>query len=434
VTLVERIRKRQAVGGVVGMGRVGLPLAIALGRAGLRVLGLEQDERRRQDIGLGKLPFREPGAERALNDAAVRRRFSVHGAAVEVVPQSDIIILCVGTPLGANLRPDYRELEGALANVVPHLRTRQMLMIRSTVSPGTLLKVILPYLRSVVPEVAGGLLLASCPERIAPGKAMEEVVSLPELVGGIDAESSRAAAALFLAINPNKQIHVTDPTSAELAKLFTNVYRYVTFALANEFAIISEYYGVNVHRILETANDHYPRAGIPIPGPAGGPCLTKDGYFLLDGVIVPDFVLLASRLNDSIPAHVVRRLSGKLAAQGESLEGAAVAVLGQSYKRDVDDQRDSPAVRVSEILRREGADVRSHDPFSPGPSIRDALHGAGAFVLATNHSFYETLNPTEVAGLMLPPRIGIDSWGMLDQRAFAHAGVQIFTFGVGDGV
>src|SRR5204863_2630153 len=140
------------------------------------------------------------------------------------------------------------------------------------------------------------------------------------------------------------------PTSAELAKLFNNVYRYVNFALANEFAILSEHYRVNVHRILEMANDEYPRAGIPKPGPAGGPCLSKDGYFLVEELTLPDFVLLAWKLNDTMPAHAVRRLVRSLAAEGVPVAGAPVAVLGQAFKRDSDDVRQSPATRIAEIL------------------------------------------------------------------------------------
>ncbi len=431
-SLAERIERRDATVAVVGMGRVGLPLAVVFARAGFRVMGIDSDPIRRQEIELGKMPFHEPGVEQALLDAVNDGSLTVHEDPAEVIPNAQVIVLCVATPLAADLRADYGQLRGALSTLAPHLQAGQLVILRSTVSPGTLVKVLRPYLVERAPQVAERLLLAACPERIAEGKAVEELSTLPEIVGGIDAPSTEAAAALFRAINPDKQIHLTDPTSAELAKLFTNVYRYVNFALANEFAILGEHYRVDAHRILQMVNEGYPRANIPKPGPAGGPCLSKDGYFLVEELTLPDFVLIAWKLNDTMPAHVTRRLARRLAAEGVDLAGTPIAVLGQTFKRDSDDVRQSPAVRIREILQREGASVRVHDPYLSGPTLEEALAGARAFVLATNHSLFETLDPAEMAGLMEPPRLGLDCWGMLDRRAFAAAGIRVATFGVGE--
>jgi UDP-N-acetyl-D-mannosaminuronic acid dehydrogenase len=251
-------------------------------------------------------------------------------------------------------------------------------------------------------------------------------------VGGKDPESTEAAAALFRSLNPNKKLHLTDPTSAELAKLFTNVYRYVNFALANEFAILAEYYRVDAHRIIGMVNEGYPRANIPRPGPAGGPCLSKDGYFLVEELTLPDFVLLAWKLNDTMPAHVVRRLARRLAQHGLELAGTPVAVLGQTFKRDSDDIRQSPAMRAIDILRREGAEVRAHDPFIPGPPLHEVLTGARAFILATNHSAYDSLSPEDLVTSMEAPRVGLDCWGVLDREVFLGSGIDLATLGVGE--
>jgi UDP-N-acetyl-D-mannosaminuronate dehydrogenase len=151
----------------------------------------------------------------------------------------------------------------------------------------------------------------------------------------------------------------------------------------------------------------------------------------VEDLSLPDFVLLAWKLNESVPAYVVRKLAKQLDSHEMSLSDTPVAVLGQAFKRDSDDLRQSPAVRVTEILNREGATVRSHDPFLPGPTLQEALDGARAFVLATNHSYYETLKPSEMAELMAEPRVGVDCWGVLDHQAFAAAGVSIATFGRG---
>jgi UDP-N-acetyl-D-mannosaminuronic acid dehydrogenase len=432
VSLADRIADRTVEVAVVGMGRVGLPLAIAFARAGLRVRGLEVDPQRRSAIELGKMPFHEPGADQALGEVVAAGALTVSDDPAEVIAPSDVIILSVGTPLAADLRPDYAQLRAALERLAPHLREDQLLVQRSTVSPGTLEKVVRPFLLRRIPEVAPSLLLAACPERIAEGKAMEELARLPELVGGIDGPSTEAAAALFRALSPDKTIHVTDPTSAELAKLFTNVYRYVNFALANEFALLAEYYQADAHRIIGMVNEGYPRANIPMPGPAGGPCLSKDGYFLVEELSLPDFVLMAWKLNDSAPAYAVRRLVERMATEGIRLAGTPIAVLGRTFKRDSDDDRQSPAVRIIEILEREGAEVRVHDPFLPGPTLEQALSGARGFVLATNHSLYDDLDPAEVASFLAEPRIGVDCWGVLDREAFAAVGVPVSTFGVGE--
>jgi UDP-N-acetyl-D-mannosaminuronic acid dehydrogenase len=432
VTLPEKIADRKATLAIVGMGRVGLPLAIAFAGAGLRVMGIDVDPSRRREIELGKMPFHEPGCEQALIEVVNAGTLTVHAEPGEAVPKANIIILCVPTPLAADLRADYGQLRGALDDLAPHLQPGQLLILRSTVSPGTLLKVVLPHFRECIPDIADRLLLAACPERIAEGKAMEELEELPEVIGGNDPDSTDAAAALFRALNPNKKLHLTDPTSAELAKLFTNVYRYVNFALANEFAILSEYYRVDGHQIVRMVNDGYPRANIPLPGPAGGPCLSKDGYFLVEELTLPDFVLLAWKLNDTMPAHAVRRLARRLATHGVELPGTAVGVLGQTFKRDSDDVRQSPAVRLTEILRREGAIVRTHDPFIPGATLEDVLTGSQAFILATNHSAYDSILPQELAGLLDEPRVGVDCWGVLDRSAFASSGIDLATLGVGE--
>jgi UDP-N-acetyl-D-mannosaminuronic acid dehydrogenase len=433
MSVVQRLRSGRGIVAVVGMGRVGLPLGIALARTGLDVRGLEVDASRRRSIELGKMPFHEPEADEALREVVAAGRLRVSEDPTDVITPADVVVLSVGTPLGPDLRPDYGQLRAALDRLAPHLRPGQLLVQRSTVSPGTLLKVVRPFLLERIPDVAPGLLLAACPERIAEGKALRELAELPEIVGAVDDEAAEAATALFRRLNPEKVIHRTDPTSAELAKLFTNVYRYVNFALANEFALLGEYYGRDSRQVIRMVNEGYPRADVAFPGPAGGPCLSKDGYFLVEELSLPDFVLMAWKLNDSTPAYVVRRLERRLAEHGLELEGTPVTVLGRTFKRDSDDERQSPALRIIEILQREGAGVRTHDPFVPGPTLEDALAGAQALVLATNHTFYDDLDPPTVAALMAEPRVAVDCWGVLDRTAFAGSGIVVSAFGAGDG-
>ena len=237
---------------------------------------------------------------------------------------------------------------------------------------------------------------------------------------------------LFARLNPDKPIRQTDPTSAELAKLFTNVYRYVNFALANEFAYVAETYGRDAHEIIALANADYKRADIPKPGPAAGPCLFKDGYFLIENLNMPDFVLMAWKLNESVPVHMARRLLFALAAQGVPTQGAPVTVLGRGFKGDSDDDRYSPAVRLAEVLRREGAQVTVHDPFFPGPGLEEALTGRAGIILATNHSAYKDLDIAQIAQLS-PGVVLADCWNAFNAEAAEAQGLKLLRFGVGQG-
>ena len=197
MSLTERIRRREAVVGVIGLGRVGLPLAIAFAESGFRVMGVDPDDTLRSTIELGKLPFHEPGAEQPLLEAITSEALSVHAGAAEVASSVDVLVLAVGTPLGPDLRADYSQLRSALMDLGPHLHEGQLVILRSTVSPGTLLKVVLPTLGEGAPDGLPSVMLAACPERIAEGRAMEELRSLPEIVGGIDGPSAEAASELW---------------------------------------------------------------------------------------------------------------------------------------------------------------------------------------------------------------------------------------------
>jgi UDP-N-acetyl-D-mannosaminuronic acid dehydrogenase len=320
----------------------------------------------------------------------------------------------------------------ALEEIGDSLRSGTLVITRSTISPGTTERVVIPKLQELSGLKLGeSLFVAFCPERIAEGKAVEELRELPEIIGGMDDASTELAAGVFALLGTGKKIHKTDPLSAELAKLFTNVYRYVNFALANEYALISEHYQRDAHKIIRMLRDGYERAPIPLPGPAGGPCLSKDGYFLIEELTFPDFVLTAWKLNDSVPAHLVQRLRNAVQRNGVSMEDTKVAVLGKAFKADIDDDRLSPAVRVAELLERLGTQVVVHDPYLCDVSLDEALEGAHGVVLATNHSMYYKLDLRRVSELVDPKCVLIDAWGVFDPDAAAEAGLELNTFGRG---
>ena len=417
---------------VVGIGRVGLPLAISFAEAGLKVLGVDRDPDHVDRVNAGILPFIEEGAEeplkRVINSGNLRATLDGPSA----IAQADAVIVTVGTPLGSDFRADRSQVEAALAAWGGSLKEGALVVMRSTLSPGTTNNVVVPALEKATGRKLGdGLFVAFCPERIAEGKAMEELKTLPEIIGGVDDASSERAAALFRRLAPNKEIRIIDALSAELAKLYGNVYRYVTFALANEYALIAEHYGRDAHQIISTLRDGYDRAPVPLPGLAGGPCLSKDGYFLIEELTFPDFVLTAWKLNDSVPAHLVQRLRVAIQRSGQSMESTKIAVLGQAFKADIDDDRLSPAVRVVELLERLGADVAVHDPYLSDRQLDDVLAGAHGVILATNHSMYYKLDMARVAELVGPDCVLVDAWGVFDADAAEQAGLELNTFGRG---
>lgn len=430
--LLDKVRKRDFTLGVVGLGRVGLPLALAYASRGIRTVGVDLDESRIVAIQAGSMPFQEADGQAVIEQLKDSDRLDV-GTDYARLRDADAIFITVGTLLNSDFRPDYSYIEQALTGLAGILRPVQILMLRSTVAPGTLTKRVRPFVETNLGLTVGrDVLLASTPERISAGKALQELPTLPEIVGGIDETSSQVAAEVLQTLNSEKKVFMTKPEGAELAKLFTNVYRYVTFALANEFALLAEVNGADAHEIIRAANDSYPRGGIPLPGPCGGPCLTKDGYFLVENLTFPDFILTAWKLNEGVPAYMVRRLKHRLEERDQSLDGSKVCVLGLGFKAEIDDTRQSPALRIIEMLRSEGADVRVSDPFHETADLESAVRGVSAIVLATNHKAFRDLPFLDYIKGAEPPPILVDCWGEWDEETARDAGLDLIVFGKGD--
>ena len=257
---------------VIGIGRVGLPLALSFADKGVNVIGVDRDQEHVDKVNSGVLPFLEHGAEAVLKETLELGTFRATTKFENAVGRSDVVILTVGTPLNPNLRADTSQLESALEEIGPSLRSGTLVIARSTISPGTTERIVIPTLEKLSGLMVGGnLFVTFCPERIAEGRAMSELRELPEIIGALDDESADKAESVLRILNRKKLIHRTDPLSAELAKLFTNVYRYVNFALANEYALIAEHYRRNAHEIISMLREGYERAPVPLPGPAGGP-------------------------------------------------------------------------------------------------------------------------------------------------------------------
>ena len=385
----DKIRNGLAVVCVIGLGRVGLPLAVVIARSGLKVIGVDVDERRISMISEGRMPFHYPAMADWLKSVVKNGSLTASKDSKVSIERSDIIVVTVGTPTGEQHQLDYSQLHAAFKEITSADLKNKAIIVRSTASPGTLQEIILPLLVAATrlePEVE--FALAACPERILEGQAHRELYELPEIVGGIGNISNAIACELFMKISSEKRILVTTPGGAELAKLFANIYRYVNFALANEFAIWSEIYGEDATDVIRTANEGYPRSKIPLPGFAGGPCLGKDGFLLDNGTTFSSIVSVAWKLNEAVPQHVV----GSLTREMGNLYGKRIAVLGLAFKPDSDDVRLSPSQKLVEILRAYGAEVRVHDPNVAGTlSLEEALRKPDAVILATSHSAFRNI-------------------------------------------
>jgi len=428
--LLKKVKGNDFTLGVVGIGRVGLPLSLVFAKSGVKVIGIDKNKDYVEKLKRGEKPFREAGIEELLNIRTFTPTTDIQWG----IGESDILILCVGTPLTRGYNPDYSYLYSALSEIAAVPMKEKMIIIRSTVPPRTLEDRVVPFLEKKTGLKAGvDFGVAVCPERIVEGRAIEEIKSLPEIIGGINPISAEIAAELFRKINPNKKILKTTPTAAELAKLFSNVYRYVNFALANEFALLAEGFGQDALEVINTLNAGYPRGGVPKPGLAGGPCLTKDGYFLLSNVAFPDFILLAWRLNEFIPQYIVNRLKRKLKEKGKPIHKCKIALLGLAFKAGIDDTRYSPSVRIAELLEAENAAVAKHDPYIEGTeTLEDAINNADAIILATNHPEFERSCKTiyQLGGYK-PDCILIDCWGMIDDKEAKQLGFDYIRFGSG---
>jgi UDP-N-acetyl-D-mannosaminuronic acid dehydrogenase len=399
---------------VIGLGRIGLPLALSFADAGLSVLGVDKDAERLAAVRQGRMPFREPGADELLT--RIELELSAHAADAA---EADAIVLTLGTPALSHVEIDMGEIRAVLDDLLPVLREGHLLVLRSTVAPGTT-EFVAGYLEKQRGfRVGEDIFVAHVPERIAADRFLEEIGTLPCIVGGVGAASGERAATLFQRLGA--PIVQTTPVQAELAKIWTNILRYATFALPNLLMMDCERYGANVFEVIELINRDYPRGGIAMPGLTAGTCLRKDFAFSEERSNAPGMLLAVSRVHESVPLFLVDGLKRRLGG----LRERRVAVLGLAFKRDTDDERDSLSHKLIRLLERELADVAVHDPAvaTPTATLEDALTNADAVIVATNHSAYsrpETL--ALIAEKSAPDCVVVDPWNALGAaQVFAYA-------------
>ncbi|HYZ82310.1 MAG TPA: nucleotide sugar dehydrogenase [Solirubrobacteraceae bacterium] len=369
---------------VIGLGRVGLPLALCFADRGLRVLGVDHDLAILSSLRAGRMPFTEAGTQELLERVQGTGRLELFDRAADAARADDIVIT-IGTPSFSHVESDLRQVRAAVDDLLPLLRPGHALILRSTIAPGTT-EFVAGYLekrRGL--RVGEDVFVAHAPERIAAGKFLKEITTLPCIIGGVGDSSTEHAANLFSVFGA--PIVTTTPVQAELAKIWTNILRYATFALPNLLMMDCESYGANVFEVIDLINRDYPRGGIAMPGMTAGTCLRKDFAFSEERSHAPGMLLAVSRVNEGVPLFLVEGIKRRIG----SLSSRKVAVLGLTFKRDTDDERDSLSPKLIRMLERELADVAVCDPYAATPtqSLAEAVRDADVVIVATNHSAFE---------------------------------------------
>src|SRR3954454_23842329 len=313
---------------IIGTGRIGLPLALSFAASGLSVLGVDNDAERLAAIRERRMPVKEPGTEELI--ARVELDLSIRA---EDAAQADAIILTLGTPALSHIEIDIRDIRSVLDDLLPHLREGHLLVLRSTAAPGTT-EFVAGYVgKQRGLRVGEDIFVAHVPERIAADRFMEEIGTLPCIVGGVGEGSGERAARLFAPLGA--PLVQTTPVQAELAKIWTNILRYATFALPNLLMMDCERHGANVFDVIELINRDYPRGGMKQPGLTAGTCLRKDFAFSEERSSAPGMLLAVSRVHETVPLFLVDGVKRRL---GGSLRERKFAVLGLAFKADTDDE------------------------------------------------------------------------------------------------
>jgi UDP-N-acetyl-D-glucosamine dehydrogenase len=418
------VETKQARVGVIGLGYVGLPLAVEFARRGLRSVGFEVDTRKAESINRGESYIPDVPSN-ALADAVSAER--LHATTdFDELSSCDAIIICVPTPLRKTKEPDISYILAASEEITKRLRHGQLVILESTTYPGTTDEVLLPMFEAKGLKLDEDFLLAFSPERVDPGNPQFHTDNIPKVVGGCTDDSTEAAAALYGQIV--KEVHpVTSARVAEAAKLLENTFRAVNIGMANEMARLCYHLGIDTWEVIRAAATK-PFGFMPFyPGPGiGGHCIPLDPHYLSwkarQHGFDSRFIGLAEEVNSRMPEHVVTLVTDALNDDRKSLNGARVLVLGVAYKKDIDDVRESPALSIIDRLRAKGAEVRYHDPFVSEVRFDDAhtvaggeplqsvpltdeeMRAADCCVIVTDHSNVDYKNVCALSKLIVDTR------------------------------
>jgi UDP-N-acetyl-D-mannosaminuronic acid dehydrogenase len=398
-----------------GCGHVGLPLGIVFADCGLNVVLLDIDEQKIACVNSGKMPFMEKSAEELLQRVVGKNLVATSDNSC--LKDADVAVAVVGTPVDEHLNPTVTALYRSIDSIIDKLPSGALLVLRSTVYPG-----VTKLVYDRVQRLGAKIHVAFCPERIAEGKAMEEIRALPQIISAFEPEALERARDFFRVVN-NDLIELT-PLEAELAKLFTNSWRYLNFAISNQFYLLAESYGLDFYRIYNAVTYRYPRMkSFARAGFAAGPCLLKD-TLQLSAFSGNNFFLghAAMLVNEGLPTFIAAQL------RKQGIADKTVAILGMAFKGDSDDKRESLSYKLRKMLALEAKEVLCTDPYIAGEDfvpLEDAVSRADVIVLGAPHSLYREIKFPRNKDI-------VDVWGFW-QKPQATEDVRKLAVAVGEG-
>jgi len=412
---------------VLGLGYIGLPTASMMAVAGHRVFGYDVNSGLRAQLRAGASHIAEAEVRQLIVQALASGSLSI----VDDLEAADAYIICVPTPNAADGRPDLSYVQAAAKAIAPLLHGGELVILESTVPPGTMDRTIVPALRAagVDPD---SIFLAHCPERVIPGAIVRELKENSRIIGGRRPDDARMAKALYASF-VDGELFETDTTTAELVKVVENTFRDVNIALANELAVLCEDLEVDAWEVIRLANKH-PRVDILNPGPGvGGHCIPIDPQFLADAhPFATELIQTARRVNARMPNHIVRRVRDHV----PSGQRRKIALLGASYKADVDDSRESPSEKLVALFEEHDYETAVYDPIARGfthglyPTLEAAVDGADAVVLVVGHRIFKDVDPAAIGPLMRS-RLLVDARNFFDAAVWSAAGFTVETLGDG---
>jgi UDP-N-acetyl-D-glucosamine dehydrogenase len=422
--IVSLITSKRARVGVIGLGYVGLPLAVEFAQSGLAAVGFEVDSSKAREVNAGRSYIGD--VDSAIVAEMVKAERLSATTDFSALKECDAIIICVPTPLRKTKEPDISYILAAAEEIKRNLRHGQLIVLESTTYPGTTNEVLLPLFEETGLKLDDDFLLAFSPERVDPGNPQFQTHNIPKVVGGCTEDSTEAAAHLYSQVV--KDVHaVSSARVAEAAKLLENTFRAVNIGMANEMARLCYALGIDTWEVIRAAATK-PFGFMPFyPGPGiGGHCIPLDPHYLSwkarQHGFDSRFIGLAEEVNSRMPEHVVTLVSDGLNDDRKALNGARVLLLGVAYKKDINDVRESPALSIIDLLRAKGADVRYHDPFVEEVNFDDAhtmghaeplqtveltddeMASADCVVIVTDHSGVDYGRLTELATLIVDTR------------------------------
>jgi len=420
-SLLEKITNRTAKVGVVGLGYVGLPLAVEFGQAGFPVTGIDLDARKVGQLNRGESYIQDvPSSAVAPLVASGKLSATTDPGAVR---DFDTINICVPTPLRKTKDPDLSFVVSAVEAIAGHLHPGMLVILESTTYPGTTEEVVQPILEKTGLKAGVDFFLAFSPERVDPGNEKWTTKNVPKVVGGLTPDCTRLAGALYRS-SIDRVVEVSSPKVAEMVKLLENTFRAVNIGMVNELALMCDRLGLSVWEVVDAAATK-PFGFMPFyPGPGlGGHCIPIDPFYLSWKVkevgFEARFIELAGQVNGAMPHHVVDKITDALNARSQAVNGANILVLGVAYKRDIDDVRESPALDVMALLLKKGARVTYHDPFAPSidgghwaggidmssvPLTTEALQAADCVVILTDHRQFDVADIVKQSRLVVDTR------------------------------